>query len=1110
MDTDLLSGYATDLYRDGWRYPVRHVGWTDRPGIALAGAMEGDARRVVWGLLNPDKLSPQDRETISDKMGAGKEGLSGLLVRTVTNPLFLIGGLLALRSPLGSAVSTQRVAAQFSAYARKLAPLGKSLMTAWDAYRGTTFPSLLTEFALTRESLEAQARGGVEKTIKEYLGAGGAPIRNTLRADLIHAKLAGLDQDVARTVRAITGKGSAGLRLVEREALSPALVKPVTLTPHEESIARSMREGYDAMWAKWSGAVRGAADKYAQGGDRSDFLAHIKELVDPGDYRALAGKKGGTHNPSGVRDMLYKLTEPTPFYVPRYKVDQQGAFEIAEGVLAAGGASQKDSVRLLGRMRERIMGGREEELIREGVGEKTREKVREALSDSYFYPSARSRLRGDPLTWDQRALERLGQAGMLRDPEMVYRNRARSEAILRSGADPRTAGPVSMDPFALYEEYSRRTSTALAFSGTDVPGHLVAENQRLHAGARKVLGEKGETDEHLIGLREGMNFRQAFGAELSSVRSDALRKDMVDVWMPMAKGQMTVQQYSQRMFWSGMKQRFGELVDSQPWLGKTLKGTLGEERFRAFREHLEEVPPGRVGDALAKWVYAGTLSSPTAALQNLLQTYSTTVQQIPARHVAAAHGDALKATAEYVRLAGQGVGKQEALERAFPILKRMGAQVIGDTASMAEQMDAAVRQGKRLGQASGVVDDAINMMLGPFQMSERFVRVLNAMAAERYAVESGITEAGALRGFVSRSVQQMQFSGGTANQIRGLVNVPTPLKQFVSYPLRLAGTLAFEAPYAGESQSPQFLSGGLGRMLMWSVPTVEAFRTLLDVDVDQSVGLGGLPWPSSYGAFAPVPRVPPLVGLIGGGLTGLATGDFSEAMYQLPAFVPGGILAKRVVEAYGGLEPGGVASTLRIGHVGWDQAVNGMYPYFNGDGSLIGWYSAEQVAMKAVGVDATGTRRESEALKYLTTQREEMQAMRGRFTEAVMMGDSSGAGKVQQEWTAMFPGMGPINLDGNMVSAWQRKQELTRLETVTRGLPAEVRPFFAGAVAAGFDETRFSGSYGGQSARSPFSGSARAVGADPTRDLSDRLTNADNLGGPWSGFSSTGGWFNQQ
>lgn len=1031
-----MGQLPSSLFEAGLGMPARRVGPFDRPDIAMANLLRADPHAAAQALLSPNSLSPAQRQGLADQMvPEGTGGVVKALAGVVTNPLFLLGTLLAVKYPIPTAAKVFEVEKRYSAYHRQVAPILRQLNPAWDSYRGTATPSLLNSLALNIvRYVHAHMPYMVEGVEKWERAHARRQFRNSTQNILLHAKLGGLDREVTRKIKTIKRVGGRIDDILIEERTFPAIFKPIKLDKQTEELYDYMRRNYRAQWGaltydpkKLVRSIKGMRGLDIGDPDR----AFLEGLMDKETLDSLLRAKHLSDEK--LEKILLKYFEPEEFYHPRYALGGADRFEFRAAQAKLEGADPSSVVR-----RGDILDV-EGRLIQEGVGPRARKRVRGATSTEIQNPSLSLRNMRLWDNYDPAALEKVRP--LLRDPSLPEKIRDRALAMEREGKlDARTM-PLTMDALGAWEEYTNRAARTYNLYVQEIPDFL--SDLSVKMASKKPLSK-------------GMSYSEAFRAELESLPSDALRRDLVDVWLPAAKGQLTVPQFTQRMSWVNLKRRFAETLDaggtaSQPGslVGQTLQKALGKERYENFRLGMERVPRGQIGTALSGYFYASTLgASPGAALQNLFQTYLTTVQFVPMKYIVQGQLKAVRDMKKYVQLRLGGTPSAEAADEAFSTLVSIGQELDPRfTRGLAAALDAGFHQAQMGVRGLPKTYDKVNgVLMGMFANSERFVRLTAAHSAEAFAKASGYkVDSPELLEFVGRVVQSTQFSAGVANTPRYLANWPGPLRQFLTFPSRLASSLTSTSPYVG-GEGRRFLSGGLGRSLLYSTAIYEGAQAMFDTDVDRMLLFGGLPVPEDEGPLAPLPVVPPAVGIVASGLHDLAAGEIDQLKFTAPTLFPGGVSGAKVLP----IAAPDIAEQLGLAKVDWDAPTgDGRYPYYSQSGALAGYFPASQLALKALGIDQTGTQREGAILHYLTTQRDQIREMRRQYSEFIFQNEFDKAEKIQRDWSNLYPEMGPMTVTEEDYKNYVQREMVTRLERALQTLPPELRPLMAGSIVSG-------------------------------------------------------------
>lgn len=457
-----------------------------------------------------------------------------------------------------------------------------------------------------------------------------------------------------------------------------------------------------------------------------------------------------------------------------------------------------------------------------------------------------------------------------------------------------------------------------------------------------------------------------------------------------------------------------------------------------------------IGASVSHWFHLSTLGaniSPASknSLQTLLTTLNVVGPQGMYRGLKGVSGGpgALKKMGNYVRMISvEGKSTKEAFRIAFPEY----VENMGDASQIVESLmagDIAKEGITRRMFSKSMWEKVKTGMLMPFSTSEGFNRIITYYAGRNQHIYqnahklAGATSA--IRDKIFKEAGQVgqtltmttQFTGGPLGIPKALINVWTPWRQFMHFPLRFG---AFLHGSLRMGPDPSKLDWGtIGRTLAGSTAMYVGAKNLLGVDLSAGLMTGALPVPVYEGSpFYPWPLVPPAVGVIGTAAKALLTGETRDLGAAAALLIPGGIGARK---AYRALHPKYADYKNRT--------PDGRIPIYNNKHALIGAITPLQLTLKALGLRTSGIAAEQGAAQWLLAQREKIRAYRRDYLQALMENDNHKAEAVQREWVKAYPELGPLQVKKSDIRALENRRQISRLHRIEKGLPSAYRPLFS-------------------------------------------------------------------
>lgn len=561
-------------------------------------------------------------------------------------------------------------------------------------------------------------------------------------------------------------------------------------------------------------------------------------------------------------------------------------------------------------------------------------------------------------------------------------------------------------------------------------------------------------------------------------KKDPYRAQMLqDTYIPLASGQLTATQTRHRERFQQLKSASADILEKLPGLPADLKTRWGK--------WLKEDSPSYsgIGHSVAKYFYGSTLAGnlPSAGT-NLLQTILTTVPMIGPKYTMMGLQRTLKAIPEFAKdVSGLMQRKQlnqdsylQVLRTHFPLFRETGLDVAAPIMEHLDQLVKTQTTGGTFG--GGLVAKISRGLMLPFTGAETLNRLVVFEGTRMKAMKDlagkivhdelhgqaiQLPKAGVLlEEYAERAAEyvtrQTQFTSGPLGQPYGLVNLPKWASQFATFPVKALGFgLSHGIRYGAEPGG--FNLGTLGRSLAGSALAYEVGSKVFDRDLSHGLFFGAMPDIRASGPFAPFPFVPPALQVAGAVGLDLARGSTEESRKALPLLVPGGITMAR---ASTGAAPS-IAEFLGKPHADYNKALpDGRIPVYAANGGLVGYYTKTQLFAKSIGLGDIEGSKEAALTRYLLTQRDRMRAYRADYLKAMSENDARQAGVIQAEFEKAYPGLGGIRVKPSDIKAYQLRQDMPRVETILRTMPANVREAFAGVVATqyGLSAEQFLGS----------------------------------------------------
>jgi len=992
----------------------------DRPGVALANLLEGEPDAAFRALFSPDELSPKERQDIASRYG--KDPVMQSILRVATNPLVIVGTLLAIKYKVMSASTMFEAAEGAGRMAKRLSLNARFFGSANRIFRD--FPKLLrgmtgTTNAIRKfqiESRDVYAEGFVKfQSIMNRLPTKQEMTVMGLMKDGAHRAEGYINKHVMPQIAKDMRTNFKGKTLLNLDAIEPKLRNAMnqTVAVHTKltkKIWRDMPE--DARKVMLD-------DLAGKGGG----INHLRNVVPGG---RVAKRRGEMWLGDEVEYYLpHKLKGPRTF-VNAPSPDRQawlktsgkattGAVKGRQGLTLPDVESISDP-EVLKYLNKDVHGGIA------GYQKHYTRLFEDEMAGLVRKYGARPALLEKKMTEVFR-----GGYGL---PESQARAVASSVAAAASyGADDvlRATAPVikevtgTIGRIPLYE--TRLDHAMVGYVGDIGPAY-----------AMKVV-QKGETESfHKILKREALDLK---ARDPSGGRYDIYR----DSYLPLISGNKTFKQVHQMAVFNNYKLKMWEALHIPKFEAAIKKAPGGKQVHKFLSETLGTshlgTSPSSLGTQMTMWFYHGALGfNPSPAMKNLLQPIATTMNVFGTADTmggAAALGTKIPRYLAEVNKNMVKLGAKKADEMAMKNVWPEFMEHIGDVSQLDE---IVARSGPAfIKGARQFVQKGKTASLFMFGATERWNRLMTwetAVTAMKKDPALVVEKAGKLTTraieIATRAVDETQFRGGVMGIPHGVINLPSPLRQFTQFPMRMVDFLAGSLRY-GDSRGLQF--GTVGRAMRNSAITYEVGKKMLHTDLSQGLLFGALPTPYEGGPFYPFPFVPPAVGVAGSMASAVLKGDFSRLPGQLAVAVPGGVAARKFLTH---------ASPSRADYSQYGET--GRVPVKDKKGKLIGRYTPTQLMARSMGVRTLSIVQEQELTHYLMKQKDILREYRQRYLKAIYANNIAEATKIQKEYRNKYPELGPLRIKRGDLKALEKRKEMTRVQRILGSLPKEHQPLF--------------------------------------------------------------------
>lgn len=1001
----------------------------DRPGLALSNVvLQGNVDAATRAIFSPQTLTPAEMQKFSDYLLQGKKPnpLLKTLVDISTNPIFIIGALLAIKAPLGGPSALLKMG-------RGLYPKAPSIIASfahgslhnlravpggWKVLR--TLTRDVGNFILEQSrSLDKAIGVGLRYSKDEQMlmGAGLDGFGTPIVRKMVKGKLKIVSGNRAVIILNSMARrfGLPELTVGEIPAW-PGMQKG--MSPKVIGATQRFRNWTEAVWKKIYPTEKVfekmKAEALIKGIDigkyRQDYFMHYSRL----NRLESAAMKGFLGTRRGYGAKIKTLTDYIPpslrkvtgFSMPRWeelaRLEQLGMPPVVDKIRTILAASR----------------GRMEKLI---------------LSNW-------RRVQGI-INPDQRAVSfATGMLDALKKAKVNIPTRLGNK-ILADGSLAKVS-----------EELSRVAGTPELGVKIREVATLLTEPaqyslQAIPAFRRYITTTASAYGWHILGHGKTIT---AIGNKIPSVGRDAwVKSHFQDELIPFVRGFKGWKAFRRNVIFGQHKDNLLQWLQTHPLPQKLLpKGT--QEWLTKYYSSFEHLSSESLGAEIGLGFYLSTLGlniSPVS--KNLMQNFITTLHTPGVGAVGMKRGlqELVPKLYDYFNLRFvQKVGADKAYRMAFK--DYVGQMGKGGGITSAMLAGDVAKETMILPPAGVSIWEKIKaMMMTPFAGSESFNRLLafysgkqGYLATSTAAKPAGMAfkaweksrMADALE-FASIVTPATQFIGGPLGLPKALLGMWPPSRQFMHFPLRylsfLGGSLAW-----GEGAGKYTT---IGRVAAGSTAAYIATKNLLGTDISQGLLWGALPVPQyERAAFFPFPLVPPVFGVAGAAASSLVKGEAAEAKRAAAMLVPSGLALRRLYKTLG---------PKYADYKG--RTPDGRIPVYNERNALIGVYTPWQLTMRAVGIHPSSEQAEYGAAKWLLTQREKIRAYRRDYLEALTENDIDKAGRVNEEFQRAYPELGPLQLKKSDITAVQNRREISRLNRILRGFPKAYQPLFSHMIS---------------------------------------------------------------
>jgi len=715
----------------------------DRPRLAAENLWRRDIPGAYQALMDPQQLSPTQMGWMDDKGEWKPKGntVYDAVLNTITNPLVLIGAVLASRWPVARAADLIDWGKSMERLAKATPRLKAKVLAFGEIFEGTEVKrkvyELLDWLKGYKADLNIALSEGLEKTSKR-LGrsvtyqdqiAAAMKVEQLMTPGATHHRGMGILREQVRRAYYVREHGLEGMDLAQERAV-PWI---------EERVAGMFKE-------RTPGAIYAAAPDELVDSIRT-VTAKAWEPIESDVIQPLTGRTIREQLQDRYKDLAKQMESHRVFLTPaQLKAIEDGSFGWRENYfphIHIGGPEEVQAAMAL---------AQKTALEAEGMGARGVAGVLQ------------------PAT--KRLLKETGGAVPALDDIRMMRNYFTPETM--EGIETlrqvhRAAPGLELVP----RQYSLRSAAVL---------------ERYADTMGKTLGWTG----------------MGYGPELEALADLTQKMEaggkvkynlMKELYFPLLSGRMDHREAQYALEWGHYKATAHNF-----FANPKVQNVLGEGTSKWFMEQLEKpviqnLTWKNAGAKVSGWFYLSTLGANLSpAGLNLMQNLMTTPSMVEARYLAKGAMSAANRASEYAGL----VSKGHSFDDAWRILTQKHPEMAHVFNSVESEVLENIRMAKMGGMSSlgGKVEKAREIMMSAFTTSERFNKMVAFEAGRIKALDEGLSHADSL--LVGREVMEAtQFPGGPFGTPSGLVKWWGPFRQFAQFPLRTLGRFIHDPGSAG-------------------------------------------------------------------------------------------------------------------------------------------------------------------------------------------------------------------------------------------------------------------------------------------------------------------------
>jgi hypothetical protein len=99
-----------------------------------------------------------------------------------------------------------------------------------------------------------------------------------------------------------------------------------------------------------------------------------------------------------------------------------------------------------------------------------------------------------------------------------------------------------------------------------------------------------------------------------------------------------------------------------------------------------------------------------------------------------------------------------------------------------------------------------------------------------------------------------------------------------------------------------------------------------------------------------------------------------------------------------------------------------------------------------MGIKPNTVFQEQGAAKWILSQRDKIRGLRRDYLQALYENDRAKAARIQAEFKKGYPELGPMQIKKSDITALQNRRQISRVNRILKGLPADYRPLFQQAA----------------------------------------------------------------